>query len=268
MSLSVIGLASLVLTTLALFDAETLPDDDFLPLLGLLVVWFDFTTSATRNLSGDEEENEEKNRGPYMLMKSIDTLPAMMEHESVKWIRFFFRSVGLCSHFYIIHSVCSCTHQSFFTVCDLIRDHPVFQSTGTKPQRPVEIQLATFLRLYGGTRQHHLAGALSCNVGAGTTFLYVDRVVEALGDLSGDFVRWPNELRRAEIRDAFSEMGFPGAIGAVDGSLIQFADKPATDAIYYYCRKKFYGVRSLVWSMDVKLMDWTQIGKHSSYRRS
>jgi len=142
---------------------------------------------------------------------------------------------------------CRCTHQSFFTVCNIIRDHPVFQSTGTKPQRPVEVQLATFLRTYGGTRKHHLEGALSCNIGEGTTILYTDRVIEALGDLAGQYIHWPDEARRAEIRAAFGDMGFPGAIGAVDGSLIQFADKPLTDAIYYYCRKKFYGVRILAY---------------------
>ena len=110
----------------------------------------------------------------------------------------------------------------------------------------MEIQLATFLGAYGGTRKHHRDGALSCNVSEGTTFLYIDRVVEALGDLAGEYIRWPDETRRTDIRSAFAEMGFPGAIGAIDGSLIQFAERPFTDAIYYYCREKFYGVSILL----------------------
>jgi hypothetical protein len=142
--------------------------------------------------------------------------------------------------------MCRCSLESFSAICDLIRGHPVFQSTGKKPQHPVEVQLAVFLQLYSGTEKHHLDGALNCNVGAGTTFLYVNCVVEALGDITGDFVRWPDESCQAEVREAFSDMGFPGSIGAVDGSLIQFADKPPTDAIYYWCQKKFYGVRDFV----------------------
>ena len=40
--------------------------------------------------------------------------------------------------------------------------------------------------------------------------------------------------------------GWPGAIGAVDGVLFKLKDTPAVDAIYYYCRKKFYGVMPIV----------------------
>jgi hypothetical protein len=90
---------------------------------------------------------------------------------------------------------------------------------------------------------HHLNAARECNIGAGTVFLYVDRVIEALRSLAHIFVQWPNRARQKEIRGTFSKFGFPGAIGAIDGSLIQLADKPPKDAIYYYTRKKYYAVR-------------------------
>jgi hypothetical protein len=78
--------------------------------------------------------------------------------------------------------------------------------------------------------------------GSGTSFIYLDRVAYAFLLLKNDFIKWPTFARRREIRLAFASRGFGGALGAVDGMLIQFTQKPHQDGIYYYCRKKFYGI--------------------------
>ncbi|KAF9504263.1 hypothetical protein BS47DRAFT_1253849, partial [Hydnum rufescens UP504] len=105
----------------------------------------------------------------------------------------------------------------------------------------VEVQFAAFLQHFGSSNQHHLNTACECNIGAGTVFLYVDHVIQALGDLGPHFIKWPDQTRCAEIHKAFGEQGFPGAIGAINGSLIHFVEVPAVDGSYYYCHKKFFG---------------------------
>ena len=36
--------------------------------------------------------------------------------------------------------------------------------------------------------------------------------------------------------------GFPGCLGAADGTYIQLADKPLQNPYAFWCRKKFYAV--------------------------
>jgi hypothetical protein len=68
-------------------------------------------------------------------------------------------------------------------------------------------------------------------------------VIKALRQLRTEAVLWPAGTARHEIKDAFALQGFPGAIGAIDGTLIRLVEVPPKDGIYYYCHKKFYGVR-------------------------
>ena len=62
----------LLLTTLAILDAEHSFGDDILPLIGLVVLWFGFT-SGSGGLEDEDESEEAFRRGPYTLLKSIDT---------------------------------------------------------------------------------------------------------------------------------------------------------------------------------------------------
>lgn len=55
---------------------------------------------------------------------------------------------------------------------------------------------------------------------------------------------WPKGDVREEVKAAYADVGFPGCLGAIDGSLIRLAYIPEENPIIYYCRKKFYGVQS------------------------
>jgi hypothetical protein len=139
----------------------------------------------------------------------------------------------------IIHR---CRYSSYIAVCRLLGENSIFISTGRRPQIPVHMQVALFLRHCSRTNAHHLDGAREIGVGSGTTYLCLDRVSSALRDLRHEYIRWPTGSRRIDIKAAFQDVGFPGAIGAVDGMLVQLAQTPPKDGMYYYCRKKFYGV--------------------------
>ena len=77
-----------------ILDVEHSFGDDFLPLIGFVVLWFDFMSSSEQ-LDDEDTDEEAFRRGPYMLLKSTDTLPTMLRHESLRWVRFFFRFVSI-----------------------------------------------------------------------------------------------------------------------------------------------------------------------------
>jgi hypothetical protein len=129
---------------------------------------------------------------------------------------------------------------SFQHVANLIRDNPVFQRAGRRPQRAVEHQLAVYLIRMGRTD-----ALKSSDVGAvaeGTLYTYCDRVSKALQRLKRGYLAWPGHQRRRIIKLAFGAKGFPGCIGVLDGSLIRLSNKPQVSGELYWCRKKMYAV--------------------------
>ena len=92
MPLSAVGIGGLLLTALAILDdVDQSLNDDLLPLIGLVVLWFDLASSTPGSLEDGNNDETVFCRGPYMPSKSIDTLPAMLQHESEKWIQIFLR---------------------------------------------------------------------------------------------------------------------------------------------------------------------------------
>jgi hypothetical protein len=130
--------------------------------------------------------------------------------------------------------------EAFKAVADLIRNDPVFAYQSKRPQRSVEHQLAVFLIRMGG--ELALKTSTVTGTSEGITFVYCQRVCKALRRIKADHISWPGRRRRQEIREEMGEMGFPGCLGACDGSLIRFLTKPPEHGESFYCRKKFYGV--------------------------
>lgn len=116
-------------------------------------------------------------------------------------------------------------------------------SAGTKPQRSAREQLAVFLSQVGAANRRQGATSLDCNAGFGSVYNYCERVITAIASLGHAAIQWPSLARRAEIKEAWGEEGFPGAIGACDGCLMRLVEVPNENGITYYCRKKFYAVR-------------------------
>ena len=107
-----------------------------------------------------------------------------------------------------------------------------------RPPTPLVFQLANFLRFTTGAT--HVSSARETATSEGSSYQFSDRIIDTLLELSDRFVRMPaTEEEKAEVSDEF---GWPGAIGAIDGVLFKLKDTPRTTPIYYYCRKKFYGV--------------------------
>ncbi|KAI9909017.1 hypothetical protein PsorP6_015273 [Peronosclerospora sorghi] len=81
--------------------------------------------------------------------------------------------------------------------------------------------------------------ARTAGVANGTVTLYTDRVISALVRLASEFVSW---LQRREIsRRIAQRSGFVGAVGIVDGTHINFSERPAIDREVFFSRKHRYG---------------------------
>ena len=132
--------------------------------------------------------------------------------------------------------------ESFWNLYDLIRHDPIFISDGRRPQRSPLIQLATFLGYVGG--ESGIKTALGMSIAEGTVWLYITRVSHALRQLRDTFIRWPDYQQRDVISDIYELHGFPGCLGACDGSYFRAAMRPQKNGLAYYCRKGFYAVCS------------------------
>ena len=132
---------------------------------------------------------------------------------------------------------------TFGKLVQLLEQNPLFQSTGSKPQRPIHYHLACFLIRYGIQGSDSLQPAYDLGIGNGSVFLYCWCVSKALRQLGPSTLSWGNTDRQQEVSDYILEhFGFPDCLGALDGTLIRLSKQPKDNGNVYYCRKKFPAV--------------------------
>lgn len=154
-------------------------------------------------------------------------------------------SAGVSLHFFDISGVkvCRVDRETFWHLQSLIVSDPVFASTGKKPQRPVQYQLAAFLCRAGGAVSGVKSASVIC-IAEGTVYDYAKRVCRAFRNIRSDHLAWPGVDRRAWLSKQMGAEGFPGCISIGDGSYIRVVDKPLVNGWAYWSRKKFYAVKS------------------------
>lgn len=110
----------------------------------------------------------------------------------------------------------------------LIRDSPVFATTAHCKQAPAWFQLVVALDRFGnyGTGASLSRSKRLWGIGKGTADDYTDRVVCALNELAGRFVRWPSAAERRKSSRHMGSMGFLGCVGFIDCSV--FIERNAT----------------------------------------
>lgn len=160
------------------------------------------------------------------------------------------------------------SRDTFDRIVNLLADNLIFQSQGRKPQRHVKFQLAAFLLRYGRRGSDAFVVSRDLGIGAGTVFLYCQRVSRALRQLQPQFLGWPDEDRKTVISTAISEQsGFDYCLGSGDGSLIRFSEEPMTSGWLFRCRKKFYAVSIVTTEFNRSLLIFKIIDKYSSHCR-
>jgi hypothetical protein len=132
---------------------------------------------------------------------------------------------------------------TFAKLIELIKDDPVFENQGRRPQAPVRYQLACYLIRFGNIQNVKTATVLQLS--EGSMYNHIRRVTQAFRNLRDLYIRWPGEEERRTIRREAQTNGFPGAVGAVDGSYIPITDKPRKNPMAFRCRKKFWAVSDI-----------------------
>ena len=126
-----------------------------------------------------------------------------------------------------------------------IATNPVFHNKSNCKQNSVALQLAVFLyrlrRNGNGCRIEDVADLFAISVGSVVKF--EDRVMQALMELKGKYLSWPDSNERERISSEFAKLGFSGCVGIVDGSHAVLFQRPGVDGDVWFSRKKFYGVQ-------------------------
>jgi hypothetical protein len=90
--------------------------------------------------------------------------------------------------------------------------------------------------------------ARSGGVSYGSVLKYSERVFTALLSLKDNVIKWPDAAERAATSRRFAnEHGLPGAVGVVDGTPVNFFQRPHVDGEAFWTRKCRY-------SMNVQLI--------------
>ena len=135
------------------------------------------------------------------------------------------------------------SRESFRIICNLIKDHKVFQSR-RKKKRSVEKHLLVFLYRIGKKGSNGSAKNISRHfgIGYGTVHLYVKRVVNALLDIKDIFISWPNSEEKERMKARMALQGWPQCVGIIDGTHVGLESKPTNYHSCYFNRKSFYSI--------------------------
>jgi len=143
----------------------------------------------------------------------------LLDKFSERMFKGFFRYVAVLMHLHLnFDRVHRMSHNAFWHAQNLTQHDPVFKSTGFRPQHPVKYQLVAFLLKFGANRSLQTAGVLA--MAEGIVYLHVKRVCCALCNIHMQHIFWPGPARKQFLKQAMGEIGFPGCIGIVDGTLI------------------------------------------------
>ena len=136
-----------------------------------------------------------------------------------------------------------CDKASFIRLVELIKDHPVFENNSRNKQSPVWLQLLVVMNRLGcdGNGASIQRMAMLNGTSYGSVEKFTERVFTAIRSLEATYVYWPNPEERARISKRMEKNhGLPGAVGIVDGTPVNFEQRPAIDGAAYFSRKSRY----------------------------
>ena len=93
-----------------------------------------------------------------------------------------------------------------------------FQSNNSKPQSPVELQLAVFIRRLG-SRNDIFSICSSFGIAEETVILFCKWVMKAIISYKTRYVKWPKGQARGFVHEGFKAIGdIENIIGSIDGT--------------------------------------------------
>mmetsp|Transcript_6856 Transcript_6856/g.6158 ORF Transcript_6856/g.6158 Transcript_6856/m.6158 type:complete len:404 (+) Transcript_6856:89-1300(+) len=135
--------------------------------------------------------------------------------------------------------------QSFVSVVRLLENNVVFLNNSRNQQAPVWVQCIVAFHRFGceGNGSSIFLNGHLFGISYGTVINYTERVIKALIDIRGTYIKWPNAEERIEISNRFKvKHGLLGAIGIVDGTPVHFHQRPKVDGEVFWTRKSRYSL--------------------------
>ncbi|KAG9076183.1 hypothetical protein FS749_012072 [Ceratobasidium sp. UAMH 11750] len=136
--------------------------------------------------------------------------------------------------------------RTFYHILAEIEENLVFCNNSAQPQTPVEIQLAVALYRLGryGNGASFDDVAFLAGIGHGTVALFTRRIIKALLDIHGIYVRLLTDEERIQEREwVLERMGCPEfapGIYQYDGFTVPLWQKPGLNGDAYYSRHGCY----------------------------
>jgi hypothetical protein len=186
--------------------------------------------------------------------------PRLSQHAKTRvWREFLFRRMP--EQFF--RQQVRMSRGAFDLVLEKIRGDPVFLNNSHRKQTDVRIQLALALNRLGttGNGTSVLAMASKFGVAVGTVDNFTRRVITALVNLKGRYLRFPDVDERREISQRIGlKYGFDGCVGFVDGTPINFVQRPGVDGGTYFNRKSRYAMNAQVVCDDRRVIRYVYTG--------
>lgn len=161
------------------------------------------------------------------------------------------------------------SENSFYTLVDKLKEHPVFTNKSTLPQLSPIYQIAVFLYRLGGKsgNSSHAHMALAVGIGEGTVSTYCNRVIEAVMSLRNTYIKWPSQHEKRAHKQRVcvaSRNVFSGCVGFVDGTYITLEYAPEVNWYSYFNRKSSYGLNAMVVCNDNNRILYMRVGDTSA----
>jgi hypothetical protein len=151
------------------------------------------------------------------------------------------------------------SRDTFNLLVQSIQNHPIFHNDSNNPQKAVHIQLACTLERLGCCGNGASVSKFARQWRIGT--LYLNRVMTAIRSLKERYIRWPSQNEKQRIKNQFkTKFGFPGCIGAMDGTDVKFNTRPSIDGSSWFSRKKIYGFNIPLCCDDRHCITYYEVG--------
>ena len=117
-----------------------------------------------------------------------------------------------------------------------------FPQIGENGKISPEKYTAVFLWFAGHQTSSFRDVADRFNISISCLHKIIKKMAVLISNMSPETIYWPNNTEKQEIEMSFREKGFPGVIGAIDGTHIKL-DKPSEDPDSYINRKQYYSMQ-------------------------
>ncbi|MBW0548227.1 hypothetical protein O181_087942 [Austropuccinia psidii MF-1] len=141
-----------------------------------------------------------------------------------------------------LQQVVRTTREGFLGICNLIKNSNIFHNNSTCAQLDICQQLALTLERLGmnGTRTSVGRLARLYCISRGGVVMASGWVIEAIYQIGGNYLRWPNLEERQEISSYMAGEGFPGCIGFLDGTTFPLYQRPGLDGkVFFDCKSRY-----------------------------